>query len=282
MSELISNLNTIESVKTDIKSAIEAKGVSMSGVSFPDYPAAIGSITTSFVTTTLSTSVNGTFIPTAGVDGYSQVVVSVPQSVSGYTLSDVIENRIGGIRNLNDSTIKYVPIGGLNGLSYIVYDPGGATYKQKPVNERLLTVSLTNCSYVCDYGFYFQDKLSTVDLPNCVQLGKHAFDNCKVLSNVSLPKCTHVEESAFLSCRSLEEITLTKVQYIGGGCFNYAENLISITIETSSVCQLGGTLRNTPIVSGTGSIYVPASLVDAYKSARYWSSYSSRIFPIPE
>lgn len=38
--------------------------------------------------------------------------------------------------------------------------------------------------------------------------------------------------------------------------------------------------NNTPIKSGTGSIYVPASLVDAYKSAENWSYFSDRIFPI--
>ena len=44
MSQLIDNLNTIESVKTDIKSAIEAKGVDMTGVSFPGYASKIGEI----------------------------------------------------------------------------------------------------------------------------------------------------------------------------------------------------------------------------------------------
>ena len=44
MSQLIDNLNTIESVKTDIKSAIENKGVDMTGVSFPGYASKIGEI----------------------------------------------------------------------------------------------------------------------------------------------------------------------------------------------------------------------------------------------
>ena len=44
MSQLIDNLNTIESVKTDIKSAIENKGVDMTGVSFPGYASKIDEI----------------------------------------------------------------------------------------------------------------------------------------------------------------------------------------------------------------------------------------------
>lgn len=44
MSQLIDNLNIIESVKTDIKAAIENKGVDMTGVSFPGYASKIGEI----------------------------------------------------------------------------------------------------------------------------------------------------------------------------------------------------------------------------------------------
>ena len=44
MSQLIDNLNTIESIKTDIKTALENKGVDMTGVSFPGYASKIGEI----------------------------------------------------------------------------------------------------------------------------------------------------------------------------------------------------------------------------------------------
>ena len=47
MSQLIDNLNTIESIKTDIKAAIENKGVDMTGISFPDYASKIGEISVS-------------------------------------------------------------------------------------------------------------------------------------------------------------------------------------------------------------------------------------------
>lgn len=47
MSQLIDNLNIIESIKTDIKTAIENKGVDMTGVSFPGYASKIGEISVS-------------------------------------------------------------------------------------------------------------------------------------------------------------------------------------------------------------------------------------------
>ena len=41
---LIDNLNTIKSCKEDIKTALENKGVDMTGVSFPDYASKIDEI----------------------------------------------------------------------------------------------------------------------------------------------------------------------------------------------------------------------------------------------
>ena len=36
------------------------------------------------------------------------------------------------------------------------------------------------------------------------------------------------------------------------------------------------TLKNTPIASGTGYIYVPAALVDSYKAATNWSNFAAQ------
>ena len=55
-----------------------------------------------FVTETLNVSANGTYNPGQGVDGYSQVVVDVPQSVTGFTEKNITEGTIE-IINLNNS-----------------------------------------------------------------------------------------------------------------------------------------------------------------------------------
>ena len=91
MSQLIDNLNIIESVKTDIKAAIENKGVDMTGVSFPGYASKIGEISGGgqFVTEPLNVTSNGIYTPGQGVDGFSTVTVDVPQSVTGYTQKDI-------------------------------------------------------------------------------------------------------------------------------------------------------------------------------------------------
>ena len=81
MSQLIDNLNTIESIKTDIKSAIENKGVDMTGVSFGSYADKIGEISGGGGVNpsgTLEISENGVY----NVYTYSSASVDVHPSVS--------------------------------------------------------------------------------------------------------------------------------------------------------------------------------------------------------
>ena len=186
MSQLIDNLNTIESIKTDIKAAIENKGVDMTGVSFPGYASKIGEIS------------------------------------------------------------------------------GGGGWDQKSVTEGAVDIiNLDNsASFVASNAFRNSTTIQTVNLPLCSRINEYAFQNCSSLSQVSLPMCSFIAVLAFRSCSSLS----------------------IITIGYSGVCSLDGSnvFSNKQITSSTGSIYVPASLVDSYKSANYWSYFSTQIFPISE
>lgn len=186
MSQLIDNLNIIESVKTEIKTAIENKGVDMTGVSFPGYASKIGEIS------------------------------------------------------------------------------GGGGWDQKSLTEGVVDIiNLDNsASFVASNVFKFNQNIQTVNLPYAKTVGDYAFHNCRSLTQVNLPVCSSIGSNAFQVCSSLS----------------------IITIGYSSVCSLGGsnTFNSTPIASGTGSIYVPTSLVDAYKSASNWSYFSTQIFPISE
>ena len=118
----------------------------------------------------------------------------------------------------------------------------------------------------------------------CSSIGAGTFYDCYSLSQVSLPVCSYIGNNAFQDCYSLSQMDLPMCSYIGDGAFYDCTSLSIITIGYSSICSLDGfgAFIDTPIASGTGSIYVPASLVDAYKSATNWSDYSSIIFPISE
>lgn len=209
MSQLTNNLSAIAAIKSDIAAAIEDKGVSMEGVSFGSYADKIGEITTSFVTEPLNVTDNGTYTPGQGVDGYSQVTVNVPQSVTGFTEKDLTEKKYT-IVNLNNSA-SYVASSAFDGYG------------------SLKTVNLQNVSYVHTDAFANCPSLTTVELPECIQLGdynknwvaeKSVFYNCGRLSSLYLPKCEVVCPGCFLYDRALSQISLPKCRIIGQEAFN--------------------------------------------------------------
>ena len=332
MSQLIDNLNTIVSIKSDIKSAIENKGVDMTGVSFPGYASKIGEISGggTFVTETLNVSVNNTYYPGQGVDGFSQVVVDVPQSVIGFTQKNLTEGTIE-IINLDNSASFVASSAFMNNkkiqtvnLPYATsvgatafYECISLTQVSLPVCSyidrwafgycnsltqvslpvcssidmwtfgyctSLTQVSLPVCSYIGSSAFYGCTSLTQVSLPVCEYICYNAFRSCSSLSQVILPMCSYIDNQVFIDCYSLSQVSLPVCSKISNYTFYNCSSLSIITIGYSSVCSLysSNTFTNTQITSSTGSIYVPASLVDSYKSATNWSYFSTQIFPIPE
>lgn len=143
---------------------------------------------------------------------------------------------------------------------------------------------LSNVSYVGEFAFNSCFSLYSADLRNVQVIGEGAFNNCSRL-NFSTPlyKCNVIGETAFFDCIALTSLELPSIRSISRYAFEGCSSLSIITIGYSGVCSLvsSNAFNFTQITSSTGSIYVPASLVSAYKSASYWSYYSNRIFAIP-
>lgn len=379
MSQLIDNLNIIESVKTDIKTAIENKGVDMTGVSFSGYASKIGEISGGGGVNpsgTLEISENGVY----NVYSYSSANVNVP--TTGFDEREVTEGKLN-IVNLNNSA-SFVKNNVFGNNSYIqtVNLPDCYEVKEEAFGycDNLTTVNLPMCSSIGNAVFRTCSSLSQVNLPTVKTINQIAFNNCTSLTsltlctdvywtipyntrayggtpivnlsssasiyvrsdtyslwissqdwsnysskfvsvpvsgpalsfsnglvsgttkaiesgftsylsvsksditNVSLPECKYLHYNTFQSCTSLNQVNLPECRYIGEEAFTYCSSLSIITIGYSSVCSLNGSnnFTNTQITSSTGSIYVPASLVDSYKSASNWSYFSTQIFPIPE
>lgn len=174
----------------------------------------------------------------------------------------------------------------------------------------LTNVSLPACTSLFGGGtFCYLSNLSTVDLPVCPKLPVMTFGGCTNLTSVNAPACTSVGSMAFQSCTALTAIYLPACEsvdaYAFQGCtalvvasipvctvlstsaFANCTNLISLYLDGVSAVPsiLAGSdyFSSTPIggysdVAGQyGSIFVPASLADAFRSDRYWSYFSSRI-----
>ena len=137
-------------------------------------------------------------------------------------------------------------------------------------------------SIVGSNAFYKCYSLKNVNLPNVTDVAGSAFQYCTSLTNVSLPNATTLGGSVFRECSSLTSLDFPLVTSIGSYAFYYARNLKTIILRSSTVCTLENknAFNSTPFYSGTsytgGTILVPRSLVENYKTATNWSSVLSQ------
>lgn len=171
--------------------------------------------------------------------------------------------------------------------------------------------SSDNVTSCISYGFAYQTTLNTVNLPNCTSLNVGCFYNCYNLSNIYLPKLKQIYNNCFRNCQSLTEFitnsnfnsrldvstfegcnNLVKADFyhinnLGISSYALACNNLTILIirnedfvPTGNNNMFGG--ASTKMNTGEGKIYVPASMVDAYKADSIWSKWASQIFSIDE
>lgn len=160
-------------------------------------------------------------------------------------------------------------------------------------------------------GFANQNNLESVILPNCTLLRASAFYGCSKLSALSLPKLKEIQSNTFRNCTSLTEFItgssfdsrldnstfegcsgLVKADFyhinnlgIGGyalACANLAALIIRNTDFVPSLHVRAFGAATTKMNTGEGKIYVPGSMVDAYKAASNWSNYADQIFSVEE
>lgn len=171
----------------------------------------------------------------------------------------------------------------------------------------LTYVGMSLCREVMHHGFYYCSALGYAYLPSCVTIGasafcgcsaltsvsaptcetvgRYAFSYCTSLASVSMPACESVGHAAFSYCTSLSHAYLPRCSDVGGWAFAYCLSLMALDLTgVRSVPALGpNAFYTTPIggysasTGGYGSVYVPASLYDAFVSARGWMSVASRI-----
>ena len=144
------------------------------------------------------------------------------------------------------------------------------------------------CTSIGDYAFGSCNKIASISFPVVQNISSRAFYSCYALKSLYFPLATKVQQSAFYRCSSLTTITFDNLQSLADHAFASCRTLSNLTIAASSVCALAASTAfvSTPFrgystyFSGTPYIYVPASLVDAYKSATNWTYYSSYISAI--
>ena len=155
MSQLIDNLNTIESVKTDIKSAIENKGVDMTGVSFPGYASKIGEI--------------------SGGGGWDQK--SFTEGTIEITNLDNSASFVASKAFMNDNNIQTV------NLPYATIVGNSAFFNCSSLSQ----ISLPMCSYIDSGAFYRCRSLSITTIGYsgiCNLISSGAFNGTQITSSI--------------------------------------------------------------------------------------------------
>lgn len=151
-------------------------------------------------------------------------------------------------------------------------------------NCNLSEASFPVCEYIGGGAFMACRNLISVDFPACSNIAGNAFRACEKLTVISFPVCESVGYQAFYSCYRLTTVSFPLCSYIENMAFYYCTRLESVYLLSTSIIRLNAPdaffitpISNSTVLGYFGSIFVPASLVDAYKSAPNWSYYSDRI-----
>jgi hypothetical protein len=229
---------------------------------------------------------NGEYIPSGEVQGYAPIIVSV---IPGDSVTRSIIDR--SIKEFRSDTITSI------GKNHLFYNCPN-------LNEVWLP-NLTECA---QWTFSGCTSLAHIELPSLTYLRNGMFENCTALTSVSFPAAESMD-CAFENV-GLTSIVLPKVKVMTGGftrCYKLTtidmpalesitrssfmesmglkalilRNLKAVTVsdlyDTESTYNKNNLFSTyDPIYKGTGYIYVPANLIDTYKSLGGWSKYASQ------
>ena len=189
----------------------------------------------------------------------------------------------------------------------VTAEGGGASGDIDAFITRTITEIRSDVTTVGYYAFCNCADLVNVDFPNAVTINGYGFQNCTALTDVFFPKvsgingygfygCTSLENAdfpslksvgnyAFRKCSALKKIDMQQIYTINVYAFYECTNLETVILrKTDGVCTLSATnvFQMTKISDGVGHIYVPAALVDSYKSQTNWSTYAAQIRAIED
>lgn len=211
----------------------------------------------------ISISANGTYDVTA----FANAIVSVSSGGGDDPIATIITG--GSIPYYFNSEITAIPSNAAASLSFLNY------------------IELPNLETIGGSAFY-NNKLTSVSFPRLSSItSSAAFASCTNLMFIDLPALTIIASNAFGGCTLMSWASFQSVTYISRWAFNGCTKLESLYIMASSAAGLydrsvfnGTPLSDSSYLGHFGSIYVPASLADTYKSMAYWANYSARIVGI--
>lgn len=129
-------------------------------------------------------------------------------------------------------------------------------------------IDLPSATSVGEEAFFSCQNLISVDISSATSIGEGAFNSCLSLTSVNMPSVTSIGMGAFIGCRALEKADLPSVTSIGQQAFGSCTALRTVILRTAeTVCVADLTaFEGTPLLKGTGHIYVPSSMYEYYRA----------------
>lgn len=128
--------------------------------------------------------------------------------------------------------------------------------------------------------------LVSVDLPNVTWLNYACFDGCTGLTSITLPSLTESASYGLPNCTSLARADLPKLNAVPYGMFEKCTSLTALilrrTDRPTALQENVQAFLSTPIANGTGYVYVPAALIDEYKTATNWAKFADQFRAIED
>lgn len=150
-------------------------------------------------------------------------------------------------------------------------------------NEPMISVNdgtMTGKTWIFHGGNYFG--VNVIDLSQCKRWEQTYGGNFSSVTSINLPECKVFE--GISGMYHLQTVNLPKCEVIYAHttiCYDCGSSVsMYIGSGLSTLCKLIPMYQYNITLDSRVKIYVPSSFADAYKSAPYWSWYSSQIFPI--
>lgn len=155
--------------------------------------------------------------------------------------------------------------------------------------RQLTTVNMPKVKDIAPRAFYDCSKLTAISFPVLVRVGYNTFRNCSSLTEFISPATfnSRLDISAFEGCSALIKADFRHINSLGISNYSLAcTNLVTLIIRnTDFVPSVGNAAfgaATTMMNKGEGYIYVPQSMVEAYKAATGWSKFAGQIRAIED
>lgn len=153
----------------------------------------------------------------------------------------------------------------------------------------LVSVDLSAVTHIKNQGFARCTNLETINFPMLESIDYNSFRNCAKLTEFVTGSHfdSRIDSSTFEGCNSLTKADFYHINTQGFNGYSMAcANLTTLIIRNiDAVPPADETMfgpATTKMNKGEGYIYVPATMVEAYKAATNWAKFADQIRAIED